>query len=666
MGSKHQRFYKQRGGGGFRRNNFSVAGIEEDYNRYEPLSRGSSSRTDNRYRFQRGRGAGRQFQRSGTFQHNNNAPQSSNQRYTTPPWSRITIINGKLLGHQVLLNELSNYAKDDLNPVLFKYTENDNAEFLIESSDVAQALQSASRRISAPNGKKLVISMSKVRAPVVSLQATDINALKKLLDRRYDPLNNAMDLSSVGDDAVLKQEHGNFLPLSRNNVMLTISTLIGQACPNLNSVDISQNKLRFLDFVTNLALRCPQVTRLDLSQNYIENILELEKLWPWKSSVVDLNLELNPLCKRFRDSSAYITAVRRLFPKLAKLDSVDLPPAFKTGIEEELSVRSSLPPIKPSFYVSDQFKAICDRFVTEFFTIFDDPNRQKREQLFQAYDDDAVFSLSVHNLTEEANRIKSDCWHDLVRDSHNIKFVKLWERHRSKLVHKGRLSIVSYFVKDFPAVVHDRSCFVSDISFATDSLICLNVSGIHQLASSTPQSVGSMRFFTRIFLLVPKNDGLAIINEQLFCTTITSGQESAFRRNYDDTFSSGATAAAMPLADPSFSAANLALAQQQQQPSTSGLAAVFAGPGAGSGPGPAPAQTVPANNNVNGGGGLPPIIDETTKRNLMVAEFSKQSGMKQNWAEKCLEDCDWDFDRAAFTFSEMRKLNAVPPDAFDK
>lgn len=323
---------------------------------------------------------------------------------------------------------------------------------------------------------------------------------------------------------------------------------------------------------------------------------------------------------------------------MKRLDGVELPPAFKTGIEEELlSTNAALPPIKTSFYFNDQFKAICTRFIDEFFVLFDDSDKQKREQLFQAYDEEAMFTLTAHNLTEESNRMKSECWSEFVRDSHNIKCVNLWERHRSKMVHKGRLSIISYFVRDFPVVKHDRNTFVIDVSFGTENLICVNVSGLYTLPLAL-SSAGSTRFFTRIFLLIPKNDGVAVINEQLFCSTVTPIQENAYRNSYDSTSSNSSSTIGANL-DTLLGTASPSI---MEHPSTS--------------------SALPQLPHLNGASA--PIADSVIKRRMMIEEFSAKSKMKLHWAEKCLEDCDWNFENAAYTFSEMQKQNCIPAEAF--
>lgn len=57
--------------------------------------------------------------------------------------------------------------------------------------------------------------------------------------------------------------------------------------------------------------------------------------------------------------------------------------------------------------------------------------------------------------------------------------------------------------------------------------------------------------------------------------------------------------------------------------------------------------------------------DDMTKVQ-MVQAMSQQSNMNLEWSRKCLEETNWDFQRAAFVFSELFKQNKIPPDAFAK
>lgn len=58
-------------------------------------------------------------------------------------------------------------------------------------------------------------------------------------------------------------------------------------------------------------------------------------------------------------------------------------------------------------------------------------------------------------------------------------------------------------------------------------------------------------------------------------------------------------------------------------------------------------------------------IDDNTKMQ-MVQAMSLNSNMNVEWSRKCLEEVNWDFQRAAFVFAELHKQNKIPPEAFVK
>lgn len=67
----------------------------------------------------------------------------------------MQIPRGKEYGREFLFKQLSTFVDGKFHPVLFKLNDNADATFFIEDNDVAQAVETASRRIVAPNGQKV-------------------------------------------------------------------------------------------------------------------------------------------------------------------------------------------------------------------------------------------------------------------------------------------------------------------------------------------------------------------------------------------------------------------------------------------------------------------------------------------------------------------------------
>lgn len=57
--------------------------------------------------------------------------------------------------------------------------------------------------------------------------------------------------------------------------------------------------------------------------------------------------------------------------------------------------------------------------------------------------------------------------------------------------------------------------------------------------------------------------------------------------------------------------------------------------------------------------------DDATKMQMIQA-MSQQSNMNVEWSRKCLEETNWDYERAGFVFSELFKQSKIPPEAFVK
>ena len=59
------------------------------------------------------------------------------------------------------------------------------------------------------------------------------------------------------------------------------------------------------------------------------------------------------------------------------------------------------------------------------------------------------------------------------------------------------------------------------------------------------------------------------------------------------------------------------------------------------------------------------VVDEATKKSLATS-FSQKSGMNLEFSVQCLEQNNWDFDKAAVNFSEAKEKGIIPPEAFQQ
>lgn len=140
-------------------------------------------------------------------------------------------------------------------------------------------------------------------------------------------------------------------------------------------------------------------------------------------------------------------------------------------------------------------------------------------------------------------------------------------------------------------------------------MIVLTVTGLFKERHSDPK-LEFVRVFQKNLVIVPNNGGFCIRNELLHINNSSPSQaRNAFKTS------------AIP------------------QPAAVSVPAV-------------PAQ-------------LPIQPDDATKAR-MVEAMSQQSNMNLDWSRKCLEETQWDYNRAGYVFQELFKANKIPQEAFRK
>uniref|UniRef100_A0A7N6A7E8 Nuclear RNA export factor 1 n=1 Tax=Anabas testudineus TaxID=64144 RepID=A0A7N6A7E8_ANATE len=61
-----------------------------------------------------------------------------------------------------------------------------------------------------------------------------------------------------------------------------------------------------------------------------------------------------------------------------------------------------------------------------------------------------------------------------------------------------------------------------------------------------------------------------------------------------------------------------------------------------------------------------PVPTLTSQQQEMLTAFSQKSGMNLEWSQKCLQDNEWDFNRAAQIFTQLKSEGQIPDVAFLK
>ncbi|CAH0625346.1 unnamed protein product [Chrysodeixis includens] len=512
------------------------------------------------------------------------------------PWYQITIPHGAKHEKDVVLHALLSYLSPDIFiPHYYKINGN-SAIFYVDDVKLAEKLFHADRKIVMSDGFKLMVIVRNA-VPNVNVDAAMKEKMKLAMAKRYNAVTKALDLTKFHADPDLSDL---FCALFRPVIMLVAIDIIAENIPDIEALNLNDNKLHGIEHLRSLPTKLKNLKILYIGDNRIPHIGSLEALKALP--LVELYLKGNPLLNRFQDHDIYVSSVRKKFPKLTKLDGVDLPPAIGFDVLENVS----LPPRQQSFLVDPAGQGLVREFLTQYFAIYDADSRQP---LLEAYHEHATMSMAANYLTCDNRNYSNQRLNAYLSNSRNIMRITDPDSRR-RYLRTGRLQVVS-FLSDMPKTKHDLMGFSVDLLVYTPTMILLTMAGVFK---ETVTAGNPLRSFHRTFVIVPNaGGGFCIINDILFITNTAKKQEEL-------AFSSGAEAAPAPAAVPAAA--------------------------------PDVASAAPA--------------PDDNAQKMMLNMLSQQTGMNEHWSVNCLQETGWDFQRALFVFNQLNSEGKIPPDAFVK
>ncbi|CAJ0568410.1 unnamed protein product, partial [Mesorhabditis spiculigera] len=508
---------------------------------------------------------------------------------------------------------------EDFKPILPQIDNQMNLSFYVKDEEQADSISVLSDRIRhKESSTSLRIWKNQVVAPWRRLRQEDVQLINQALDTRYNEEGRALDLSEFSKIPLFIQNDKLFR-LTSNQIMLHVLDRIDERYGHITALSLKMNNLASLDCASMLLWATKYVKVLDLSANEISSMDQVAKL---KGLPVEMIfLEGNRLCDEFSRSTDYLSAVHNIFPRVNRLDGIEVAPQ-QTGTDPNEDAGLE-PPYKNSYFSdSDVVVGIVQSFISEYFKIYDAENPlMDRQQLTMAYDkEESMFTLTVQNIADSTGRYKTfqnrEVYETYLRQSHNVKQLGKWEAKRAERVHVGAMSI-AVALSRLPRTKHREETFTIDISFVSEHLLVFSVSGLFEDAPlATGAALPELKYFQRQFVVmpVPENSSVKVISDMLYISAIHTGRLEKFKQLLER-----------------------AQKQGSAQPSTSRIAAP-------------PTQ--------------PAASEEPTAeiKQAMIVEFSRQSGMKPEWSEKCLLDSGWNYEQAGQLFLENR--SKIPSEAF--
>ncbi|KAJ1345775.1 hypothetical protein KIN20_000384 [Parelaphostrongylus tenuis] len=183
---------------------------------------------------------------------------------------------------------------------------------------------------------------------------------------------------------------------------------------------------------------------------------------------------------------------------------------------------------------------------------------------------------------------------------------------------------IAVALSKLPITNHYTESFIVDTHLISENLMAFSVQGLFEDGTFAKSGdVPILNFFTRSFIVSPRgNESIAVISDMLYVSGITPARIARYKLML-----------------------NKALSAQQSLPSASSSDPVF--------------NTVQSVE----GSQLSSQMSLEVKQQ-MIEQFCKDSGMIPAWSEKCLVDCDWNYEAAGQAFLINR--HNIPKEAFSQ
>ncbi|KAK3112226.1 nuclear mRNA export, poly(A)+RNA binding protein, partial [Teratosphaeriaceae sp. CCFEE 6253] len=258
--------------------------------------------------------------------------------------------------------------------------------------------------------------------------------LRSVLERRYDHGSKFLNLSGLGQDEELKNQHifdskstaNKFFPAMMRVLELSFDKP-EERDEAVTSVSLSNNDLTDLTAVSTLSQTLPKLQNLDLSNNKFE---KLEALHNWRRRFFKLQhliLTGNPLEQIEPD---YQEEVIGWYPNLLNLNGIQV------RTEEDIAKRtknSDLPfPIRSALFQDEG--GIAESFVRTFFAGFD---TDRTALAAHYYDEQSEFSYAVNTQAprDPSGNARSEPgeWEGYIKNSRNLKKIQQLPARHSRL-----------------------------------------------------------------------------------------------------------------------------------------------------------------------------------------------------------------------------------------
>lgn len=390
-------------------------------------------------------------------------------------WHKIEVIGSEAMEKNFIYTSIGSSLEIEFQPLGFHKIDNTCCFYLETNEPAALAMQSLDRRIQDSNGNLLKINSTKVHRPDLALNSDQLQVLREVMSRRFNPTTCLLDLTNIHHDPVLL-EKDILAPLVSPYIMKQVLRVIKENIPHLKALNFSKNCLHgsHLSLLPGMQSESSQLFALNLEHNAINDLHFLThlKIFP----ISELSLQFNPIVEVYKDKPVrYIRLVKKALEQLKILDTVDVEKYLKEKLtpQGQLVPASSLQPSASSSTAGTSLSTVTEplvrSFLEQYYALID---ASDRNALVAAYTPDAVLEIK-----SSVQAIASSIFvgQDKVKEA----------------------------LTTFPGTQHQHSTFSFNIQFPSPNLAQAVIMGQCQI-----NGLESVVTFARTMNIVPFNAGL--------------------------------------------------------------------------------------------------------------------------------------------------------------
>lgn len=464
--------------------------------------------------------------------------------------------------------------------------------------------------------------------------------IKNVIIKRYNSDISHLDLSDFPKDKDFLENNSKVVIYSKEvtELLAQFFEQKSQSNEKILSIDLSDNRLFKFDMLVRNSEYLPHLQTIIFKNNSVDRMEEFNKLKCF-NNLSNLNVSMNPIENDLTDKT--IKIIRNTLGSLKVLNDQTLAPI----IGFDLDFSRNLPNTLGDFSCVDvNIKQQILSFLNKYYQVFD--NQISRDLLLEAYDDNAIFSLSVANTSRhELN------WNKL---SHNLLSRDL--KDKSSMIMQNRLKVVG-FLKDLPIVQTDFQSISVEIPICTPTVVVSIVRGQMAEVKNFNDILQPIAYwsFVRVFILKIIGDRILITNDQM---TIKNMEKS--KTNVRNPMNNSIE---MDNSSSSFNSfINNNQQQQQQQQHHQFQSSTSFGSNS---------NQINQNNQINSSNfNNTPIVQNPLLQNispdnmLILNQFSEITKMNYEWSMLCLNQNNWDYNQSVQAFHNLNEQNAIPNEAF--